>query len=258
MRLWIFSDLHIDVGGPCMQCLSPSADLAVVAGDVGEGLVTSLTWLAEQVRPRMPVVFVAGNHEFYHRCLPWELEAGRAAAAKAGIHLLENASVRFGDVLVSGCTLWTDYELDGSATRSAAMQYADLGLSDHRRIFWRPQFELRRFRPEDARALHSASRQFLAEAFRPVAGTPARAHVVVTHHAPSAMSVASRYVGNALNAAFASRLDDLIEAGRPSLWVHGHTHSSFDYRLGATRVICNPRGYAGENPHFRPGLVVEV
>lgn len=258
MRLWIFSDLHIDIGSPWTPASIPGADLAVVAGDVGEGLVKSIAWLAATVRPHMPVAFVAGNHEFYRRCLPDELQAGRAAAMEAGIYLLENDTVRFGDVLVSGCTLWTDYELDGPATRVPAMRDARVGLNDHRLIAWSRKPEWRRFRPEEALALHLASRRFLETALRSAADATTRAHVVVTHHAPAAGSVAPRFLGKPLNAAYASRLDDLIEAGRPSLWVHGHTHTPFDYRLGGTRVLCNPRGYPGENPRFQPGLVVEV
>ena len=258
MRLWIFSDLHLDIGGPWMHAPVPAADLAVVAGDVGEGLTRSVAWLAATVRPHMPVAFVAGNHEYYRQCLPDELQAGRAAAAEAGIHLLENDTVRFGDLAISGCTLWTDYELDGPATRTAAMRDARVGMNDHRLIAWMRKPEWQRFRPEEALAMHVASRRFLESALRPDADSTLRAHVVVTHHAPAAASIAPRFVGKPLNADFASRLDDLIENGRPSLWVHGHTHSSFDYRLGQTRVLCNPRGYPGENPYFQPGLVVEV
>jgi hypothetical protein len=29
------------------------------------------------------------------------------------------------------------------------------------------------------------------------------------------------------------------------LWTHGHTHEDFDYHIGSTRVVCNPRGYVG-------------
>jgi Icc-related predicted phosphoesterase len=82
--------------------------------------------------------------------------------------------------------------------------------------------------------------------------------VVVTHHAPSPGSVAPAYAGHPLNPAFASDLDALVAAGRPDLWVHGHVHTSFDYRLGATRVVCNPLGYPRENASFDPGLVVEL
>lgn len=84
--------------------------------------------------------------------------------------------------------------------------------------------------------------------------------VVVTHHLPSMRSVAERYRHELLSACFASNLDHLL--GYSALWVHGHTHDSFDYAAHGTRVICNPRGYcrAGqpENRQFNPALVVEV
>ena len=44
-----------------------------------------------------------------------------------------------------------------------------------------------------------------------------------------------------MSAAFASDLDRLM--GKAALWIHGHTHDSFDYVLNGTRVVCNPRGY---------------
>ena len=46
--------------------------------------------------------------------------------------------------------------------------------------------------------------------------------------------------------------------GRAPLWIHGHTHTAFDYTVRGTRVVCNPRGYAGEQTGFRADLVVEV
>jgi predicted phosphodiesterase len=44
------------------------------------------------------------------------------------------------------------------------------------------------------------------------------------------------------------------------LWIHGHTHDPFDYEINGTRVICNPRGYPGENASWtsRAALVVEI
>ena len=72
------------------------------------------------------------------------------------------------------------------------------------------------------------------------------------------MSVHPRYESQALNSAFASDMTDVIVAGRPELWVHGHTHDNADYVRGETRVLCNPGGYHSENPRFNPRLVVEV
>jgi hypothetical protein len=85
--------------------------------------------------------------------------------------------------------------------------------------------------------------------------------VVITHHAPSAESIAAPFQGGEshLNAAYISDLEALFGA-QVGLWVHGHTHFSFDYRRAGTRVVCNPRGYVPfeVNPDFDPRLVVEV
>jgi len=86
--------------------------------------------------------------------------------------------------------------------------------------------------------------------------------VVVSHHMPSERSVAPRFRDELANSGFTSRLDSMM--GRSALWIHGHTHDSFDYELNGTRVVCNPRGYCRrdgngcENPDFDPGLIVEV
>ena len=86
--------------------------------------------------------------------------------------------------------------------------------------------------------------------------------VVVTHFAPSAGSVAERFKGSPLNACFVSELDERIRRWQPLAWLHGHVHDSFDYRLGDTRVVANPRGYAPqgktENAAFDPALTIDV
>ena len=81
---------------------------------------------------------------------------------------------------------------------------------------------------------------------------------MVTHHAPHWDSVHPRFRSDLVTGAYVSDLSALIEAYQPVLWVHGHTHNSSDYRLGATRIICNPHSYGRENPDFDGALVVEV
>ena len=135
------------------------------------------------------------------------------------------------------------------------MSAARAGLNDHRRITWAKEPQWLRFRPQEALLLHRRSAAFIAaELAKPFAGPT----VVVTHHAPHPGSVHPRYADDMLSAAFVSDLSSIIEAGQPALWVHGHVHASFDYRVGATRVLCNPHGYGAENPDFEPRLVVEV
>lgn len=111
--------------------------------------------------------------------------------------------------------------------------------------------------PSDTHGFHIRDRNWLDGKFEePFDGEA----VVVTHMAPSMQSVPERYKKDPLSAAFASNLDALIERTRPGLWIHGHTHDSFDYRIGRTRVMCNPYGYYGRelNPDFREDLVAEI
>ena len=260
MRIWILSDLHRDVGVPWTPPAIPDADVAVVAGDVCEGLVKSVAWVADTILPHMDAVLVAGNHEFYRRRFEAELASGRRTAKDLGVHLLENDTVAVGGVDFTGCTLWTDYELDGRDYRGASMDDARHGMNDHRLISTDTGGGPRAFRPEDALGIHLGSRRHLErELSQPlVVGGERRPRVVVTHHAPSARCVAPRYRAAPLNPCFASRLDPLIERFQPALWVHGHTHTSMDFLIGTTRVLCNPKGYRGENPAFDPALVIEV
>ncbi|MDI1342719.1 MAG: metallophosphoesterase [Pseudolabrys sp.] len=252
MRLQIFSDLHADVAQPRPIAVASDIDAVVVAGDTCEGAERGFIRLRGIVPMQIPVIAVLGNHEFYRRCWSEELAQARAAAPLYGIHLLENDSVVLGNVRFIGCSLWTDYALFGDPQR--AMQVAAHGLNDHRRIKWSKE-PWRRFRPQEALLLHNRSRGFIETTLSaPFDG----ATVVVTHHAPHPNSIHPRYKSDLLTAAYVSDLTPVIEAGRPDLWVHGHVHESFDYRVGATQMICNPHGYATENRHFDPALVVEI
>ncbi len=259
MKLWIISDLHLEFERwlPPLGCI-PDADVCVVAGDVLNGVANSVHYVAAEVAPHMPVVLVAGNHEFYGNSVLEGLEWGRIAADKHDrVHLLENGVAVIGGVRFVGTTLWTDYALDGTAPEDVAwaMALAEGQLNDHRQIAWRTLPAYQGFPPKRAQELHQRSRGFLERTLAEPFGGPT---VVVTHHAPHPGSVNRRWKGSALNACFASDLSDLIEARRPELWVHGHMHDSADYRVGETRVVCNPKGYHGENPTFEPGLVLEV
>lgn len=257
MRLWILSDLHRDVGFPWEPQAIPAADAAVIAGDVGEGVEASLAWIARTIRPHMRVVFVAGNHEFYRGCLPDELARGRVAAARAGIDFLEDEVTWIGDVAFAGCTLWTDYALDGDDRVAASMDDARRMMNDHRLIDRARRPERLPFRPEDAAALHRASRARLEALAGRRAWTGTRVRIVVTHHAPTAASLDPAFAGEPLNPAFGSRLDDLVARLGAELWVHGHVHAGRDHRLGRTRIVCNPKGYRTENPAFDAGLVID-
>jgi predicted phosphodiesterase len=255
MNIQILSDLHLDAGGLHRPRLAPGADLVIVAGDVCAGAAKGMRVLREHVPRPTPIVMVLGNHEFYGLGHASELSSARRAAEEHDITFLENELAWFGGIRFVGATLWTDYALFGRDTRDDCMQVARAGLNDHRMIGLLGSGGPR-FLPSDAEECHRRSRIFIETSLKHA--VPGQPTVVVTHHAPHEKSVAPQFRNSLLTAAFVSDLSAMIEAYQPTLWVHGHTHTSFDYRVGATRVLCNPAGYGTENPAFDPARVVEM
>jgi Icc-related predicted phosphoesterase len=256
LKLWPISDLHLAKGEGWIAENIPDADVAIVAGDICEGVVDAVTWLSAHIRPHMKVVFVPGNHEYYGCVHNEALLRGNEAAAKADIHLLDGNAVVIGDVRFTGATLWTDYNLFGDAFRTSVMQTARIKMNDHRFIHWSKQ-PWQRFRPQEAMALHHKA---LLAVESNLVQRHDRPTVVVSHHAPHSTSVRERFGSDLLAGAYASDLSELINRTGPDLWEHGHTHVAVDYRVARTRILSNPRGYRHERARtgFDPSLVVEI
>lgn len=270
MRVHVFSDLHLEFGTiefALAVRAGELAELVLLAGDI-DTRRRGPDWAAAIFTQR--VAMIGGNHEAYGDSLFATIAAGRMAAERASrsrsheIRFLERetwimVAVDGTPVRLIAATLWTDFDLFGAAARSSAMARAHLQMSDFHQIRIRDEHrqETRQLEPMDVFRLHSMSRQFLeTELSTPFDGIT----IVMTHHAPSMKSVAERFRHDPLTAAYASTLDAVIERFQPALWVHGHLHDSCDYRIGETRVVCNPRGYAPDelNPRFDPALVIEI
>jgi Icc-related predicted phosphoesterase len=252
MKIQIFSDLHVGVRPIKKITIVDGVDLVIVAGDTCEGALRAFEYLRRIVPMHIPIVMVMGNHEYYRRFVPIELELARSHSATFNIRLLEDDTVVLGGIRLVGATLWTDYAIFGEANQAAVMNACASGMNDHRLIGWQKQPWLR-FRPQEAALLHDRSKAYLTETLAvPFAGPT----VVVSHvHWDS---VHPRFRTDPVTGAFVSDLSALIEAHRPALWVHGHVHNSSDYRIGDTRIVCNPHGYGNENADFDGTLVVEV
>lgn len=235
MRLHLLSDLHLEFA-PFVPP-RPAVDCVVLAGDIGTR-ASGLRWIRETY-PDVPVVYVLGNHEFYGERLPRLTAKLVEQAAGTNVHLLENSSIEVGGIRIFGATLWTDFMLLDDPESASAAATAD--MNDYARIRHWPS--VRKLRPHHTREVHAHSR-LLLEAFL-TAGDPTKS-IVVTHHAPSLLSLPDYRRGDLLSSAYASRMDDLILRHQPALWVHGHIHHANDYRIGATRVVSNPRGYPDE------------
>ncbi|MCR4521675.1 metallophosphoesterase [Bosea sp. 47.2.35] len=275
MKIWILSDLHLELQEPIPLPVPHDADVCVLAGDIDRPIDAAIRWAAFHVASEIPVVYVPGNHEFYRDSYLGGLVRGCAFAEKhPNVHMLHDASVVIEGVRFVGGTLWTDYALNAERVTGAgrdrdiayAMRNASGLLNDHRVIDRTDDPPItgrsrdNNWMPADARQAHFATRRFLEATLSEEFDGPT---VVVTHHAPHPWSVHPRYYipqPNPLNPAFVSDLSDMILEHQPDLWVHGHVHDSFDYVVEGshTRVICNPRGYGSENPAFEPDLVIEV
>ncbi len=239
MRIQIASDLHLERFQrrfPQSRLVEPApgADLLVLAGDIHNGtrgVEAFLDW-------PVPVVYVAGNHEFYdHDWAQTRVDLQRACAGSA-VTVLDDGGIEVRGTRFLGCTMWTDFQLPGS-TPAQAMQTVERSLTDYRVI----RTAHGPLRTAQTLADHTGSRRWLAQQLaRPFGG----ATVVVTHHAPHPLSIHARFAGHPVNAGFVSDLTPLLADA--DLWLHGHTHDSFDYRVGRCRVVANPAGYLLQRP----------
>lgn len=240
MRLQILSDLHLET-----EAYEPEpaegAELLVLGGDIDS------TW-AQMTRFRdwpVPVLFVAGNHEFDQRELDDTWPALRERCDALGLRLLERDSVVLTDdegarIRFVATVRWCDFDLFGAARRDKALRAGS--------YFMRVQRSTHRGRVFDAEAVREealACRAWLAdELARPNTGWDRT--VVITHFAPSLRSADPRYGAQPGTASFCNADDDLLPGAHT--WIHGHVHCRHDYTVphegGATRVICNARGHA--------------
>jgi len=232
-----------------------SASILCIAGDLGV-LHISRTWieplkvLASRFRA---VVLVAGNHEFYGNCmLGEEKKLAKVYDLPANVHFLVNSSAMIDGVRFIGGTLWTSFYGRGSAV----MEYAAARINDFRRISHKDGSTLT---PAQTVDMHEICKRYIFGQIK-AAKTKTEKSVVISHHCISPWSVHYQYAGNPLNAAFFTDLTEEITLNGPDLWLHGHTHNSFDYRIGSTRVVCNPFGYLSheENPDFDYRLKIKV
>lgn len=262
MKIQLASDLHLEFlerrfPGERLIVPTPGADLLVLAGDIHNGSKAVALFADWPV----PVIYLAGNHEFYGHSWEQTRVDLREACADTNITFLDNNAIELGGVRILGCTLWTDLRLRGF-TQSQHMTAVEEALNDYQLI----RTQEGTLRTQDTLEDHAQSRRWLEhELAKPFAGKT----VVVTHHGPHPLSIHPRYAGDRANAGFVSDLTPLMQ--NVDLWLHGHVHDSFDYQVKGCRVVANPAGYVKnlgwaripsefdlENPLFNINLMLEL
>lgn len=281
MKINIMSDLHLDISHE--NPVLPGGDVLILAGDTSEakhyrkfaedphGIMDPPVKVTNKDRINMffldecqakyeHVFMVAGNHEHYHGKFHKTIPRMREQLPD-NFHIMDNDAVVLDDVLFLGATMWTDCNRQDPLTMHAIR---DMMNDFHCITMKRGEHEYNKFRPVDTLNEHIKTLQY----FKLMMEEPMHKDkkvVIMTHHAPTAMSVDIKYVSQYLmNGAYFSRLDDFI-LDRPQikLWCHGHMHDYKDYMVGDDcRVICNPRGYQtrgfAEESNWNPELFVEM
>lgn len=266
-RIAYGSDLHLEFGGLVVEN-SVSADLLVLAGDVcvaehftreaankTDKKSKRLRKVAARYREFFDIVaeefpytvMVMGNHEHYDGDIQQTGTLLKSVLADyPNIQLLEEEIYRVReDLIIAGATLWTDMGRENPLT----MHEVGYCMSDfhcisnsaaprHPYRYGNPKFTV-----QEAVRIHEKSRDY----FKIIAETHRESTVVVvSHHAPSEQSSDPRFRADLLTNAYYSELSELILSNpNIAVWIHGHMHNASDYRIGETRVVCNPRGYIG-------------
>ena len=266
MKFRLMSDLHFEFGRyhliqPLPRLEGEEDMVLILAGDIfpAYGYQTFpqysssfFGFLDDCSARHKHIVYVLGNHEHYDGDISYTAQRIKDALLKeyTNVTVLDNESICFDDVEVIGATLWTNYydehpvHMNECQHRMADYKYIE--HSQGPRNPYNPN-RVSKIIPTDLLPLHYASKKFIFDTIVRCKSEGKRT-VVVTHHGPSALSIAPEYANDTCNSGYISDFSDLFLDGKgPDVWCHGHIHSSVDYTLGGTRVITNPHGIGTEN-----------
>lgn len=277
LKFRLYSDLHLEFGGFTVPQLPGDAETTLLlAGDIAviKRKPTYQEFIADMVQQFKKVVWIMGNHEFYGGSFQNTLLKAQCNMVERlndpemdkYLHMINNGTIIDQDVAIIGSTMWTDFNNQNPLTMERARTY----MNDYHHIRRGNQNDpyAGKLSPIDTLKAHMVSRTYIFEEIRKHKADGKKV-VVMTHHAPSFQSTGAGFEGDPLNGAYMTELGynilELDDQGlAPDRWVHGHVHNSFDYNIGNTRILTNPRGYAKyddgfpENGAFDPEFSFEL
>lgn len=262
MRVSVMSDLHLDFADLTL----PGGDVLILSGDVCEAKRFKKAdynpamvlleherqdqrpdrcsrFLEEECAKYREVIYVMGNHEHYGYQFHKTYDHIKSQLP-SNVHLLEKESYEIDGVIFLGGTLWTDMNNHDQLT----LYHMKSMMNDYRQVTMLNETNgaYHKLQPEKTVTEHIKTKQYFTQQLSENRMSGRNKPVVVcTHHSPSKLSTHPRYADDVImNGAYSSDLSEFIlDNPEIKVWTHGHTHHQFDYMVGDTRIICNPRGY---------------
>lgn len=264
------SDLHLEFNPkwrvPVME--GDSDTVLLLAGDITtvDSMKQYEEFFEDICNRFKSVIYLFGNHEYYHGSLVRVLDKYREFwKAYDNLFIIEKDVFELDEnIVVIAATLWTDMNndnpLDKVNAHTRLNDYFNIRTGTIAEPYQRP------ISPEHTVAIHKNHLEFLE---KELVKHKDKTVIVMSHHAPSTLSIHDQYRGDSLNAAYYTDLSEFIFKHSPRVWIHGHCHNTFDYQLFDTRVICNPKGYCqhyfangdfekSQNTDFDPSLRLEL
>ena len=262
MKIALCSDLHLEFA-PISLENTENADVLILSGDicVANDLLERDSYnirgeddrsnrfhtFFQECSQRFPhVIYIMGNHEHYHGdyVRSHSILRDRLAYLR-NLHVLDKETFVLDDVTFIGGTLWTDMNKEDPMTlysMTGMMNDFRIVRNSNRTRLNGSKEEPAIFSPQDAVDDHKQMMEYIRVVTE---GKFDQKFVVCGHHSPSRSSTHPRYKDELLmNGGYSSDLSEFIlNNPQIKLWTHGHTHEEFDYMVGSTRIVCNPRGY---------------
>lgn len=253
------SDFHLEFGAESM----PGGDVLIIAGDMvvashfrkkfgawENASKADILWVNHSAQVYRQffkecseryrfVLYVPGNHEHYWGDIESTLQILRdEVSMHPNIHVMNDNVMEIDGVVFIGSTLWTDF----FRGNPVSMEYCRQNMKDFKVIRMRDQ----KLQPGYIAHLHGRSKKFIVDTAQ---ANKDKTVVMISHHAPSHLSIDPEYKGDGKNGGYVSDLSDLIlDNPNIKVWIHGHTHQRLDYTIGDCRILCNARGYMQHEP----------
>ena len=257
MKIRLLSDLHLEFRDNkydhiWIPSITDKEEILILAGDISVG-TCARDFINELCNHFRHVIMICGNHEFYYNdyfkiISDWK---NIEDAGPTNFHFLYNDWRILDGVRFLAGTMWTNFDDSDPFVMGAAHRM----MADYVKI----RHDNKSITPDFIINEHEKFIEFLVQKFdEPFDGKT----VVITHHSPgNEVRRHGRKSPDNLGSAYFADIEQLIGwHDKAVLWVHGHTHRSWDYIINNTRVVCNPYGYWGDsiNPDFDDNLIIEI